>query len=1202
MMNILHSYIPQDRLRALAIGASLPNRTEGAVLFADISGFTQRTEWLTQQLGSRRGAEELTRQVNHVYDALIAEVERYDGSVINFAGDSITCWFDSHESASAGASLRAVFAAWSMQIAMQAFPDLALKIAVASGPARRFLVGDPKVHYLDALAGATVARSSVAEQLAKRGEILIDEATINAVGSYLEISEWRRSEENGDRFAVLAHVQQPVHTSYRPGTPMPDHIPLEILQAWLHRQVYEREISGQGSFLTEFRLCAVMFVRFMGIDYEAEGAQDQLGVFIEQAQHIAAHYEGDVVQLTIGDKGSYFYVNFGALTAHEDDPRRAIKAAMAIREVSALSLQIGICYGVMRVGAYGGSTRRTYGAIGDDVNIAARLMQTAAPDEILVSERVKKMVATNFVFEARALLHLKGKSKPLQAFTVLGQRTIGLQEPIYALPMVGRKAQLQTISDRLGLVRLGKAQAIGIVAEAGMGKSRLVAESIRLARLHGFIGYGGSCQSDGVSTPYLAWKSVWSVFFDPDQSLEMLEARLESLAPHRKDALPLLGVFLNRDIPENNFTRMLEPKYRQSALLALLEDCLRAAARQNPILIVLEDLHWVDALSLDLLENLIRGLADSSVCFILAYRPSHSDRPRMSRLELLPNFIPIHLQELNQEESVQAIQAKIGLLYPEREETLPISLVEKLTGRAQGNPFFLEELLNLLHDRNLDPFNPADFERIELPESLHALILSRIDQLTEGEKNNLRVASIIGRLFYASWLVGYYPELGEISQVKTILEKLHKLDITPLDSPEPELSYLFKHIVIHEVTYESLPFATRARLHERLAKFLEEQIAIGALEEKFLLDVLVYHYTHSENRDQQCVYLRKAGLAALAVSAFGSAVEYFSRLLELIPAESPDYSQVALRLAEAHYNLGDFTEARNVVQKSQDTATTSSARAAALAFLGELVGQSGDYAAAQVILAEAVPLARESNEQHGLCRALWALGLAFWRLGKLDDARAALTESLELARAIGDANRELFALNGLGTVALQQDAAQAEKFFAAVHELAVTVGNRERAMMALNNLGVMAAMKQDYALARKYIFQSLGMAREIGAQQAIAMGLINLAASDIENGQLAEVRPMLREGLSLAQRLGALPWVVAAVTCFADLAYIEDCPEAALSIYGLARLHPAWNSENQRQMEDTLTRWALSPHAVETGLAAGSALDWDTTVADLLAS
>src|SRR5262245_34973488 len=167
-MALLHEYLPQDRRAALACGETLPSRARGSALFADISGFTPLTERLTQQFGARRGAEELTRQINAVYDALIAEVDCLGGSVINFAGDAITCWFqatDDRDLTTNAASLRTVACAFAMQCAMRDYPDLSLKVAVTTGAARRFAVGDPQIQLLDTLAGATIARLAIAEHL-----------------------------------------------------------------------------------------------------------------------------------------------------------------------------------------------------------------------------------------------------------------------------------------------------------------------------------------------------------------------------------------------------------------------------------------------------------------------------------------------------------------------------------------------------------------------------------------------------------------------------------------------------------------------------------------------------------------------------------------------------------------------------------------------------------------------------------------------------------------------------------------------------------------------------------------------------------------------------------------------------------------------------------------------------------------------------
>jgi hypothetical protein len=585
-----------------------------------------------------------------------------------------------------------------------------------------------------------------------------------------------------------------------------------------------------------------LFVRFTGIDFDSDEAESQLNSFIQHMQKTAARHGGTLMDITIGDKGSYLYINFGALSAHEDDPKRAVNTALRLQEVTKeldflQSLQEGITQGTLRVGAYGGQTRKTFGALGDEVNLAARLMTTAAAGEVLVSGLVHQAVQQYFVFEPRPSLPMKGKAEPVPVFALTGerkQRAVRLQEPSYALPMVGREQELKIIEEKLELALAGKEQVIGIVAEAGIGKSRLVAEVIRLAHKKGFVGYGGVCQSDGVNTPYLAWKSIWSAFFDLDPSaplkkqIRSMEHTLEDYAPGRLQGMPLMNVVLDLAMPENDFTSNLEPQYRKSTLTTLLEDCLRAAAKDQPILIVIEDLHWIDTLSHDLLDDLAKMLADSLVCFVLAYRPPQITRLQAPRLESLPQFTKIELHELNKVEAEQAIRAKLAQLYPARGEAVPVQLVDKLMSRAQGNPFYLEELLNYLRDRGLDPRDPDDLEKIELPDSLHTLVLSRIDQLSEREKTTLRVASIVGRLFRAAWLTGYYPALGELAHVKVDLDNLESMDITPLES-EPELAYLFKHIVTHEVTYESLPFGLRAQLHEQLARYLERQVAAGVL-------------------------------------------------------------------------------------------------------------------------------------------------------------------------------------------------------------------------------------------------------------------------------------------------------------------------------------------------------------------------------------
>src|SRR6266498_632178 len=579
-MESLHAYIPIDRRLALAHGVVLPNHATGAALFADISGFTPLTEALVSALGPQRGAEELTLWLNQIYDALITEIEKYRGSVIGFSGDAITCWFDDQEQeylqprAKSPSVLRATTCALAMQGTMQQFAQvevqkagtiaLAIKVVIALGPTRRFMLGDPAIQLVDVLAGKTLDRLALGEHHAERGELLLDEAAVAALGDQIEIQEWRNDSEHGERFAVVKKLHLPAEPEPWPVLTS-NTLNLDLLRSWMLPPVFERLMSGMGEFLTELRPTVAMFLHFSGIDYDSDpDAESKLGAYLQTLQSILVSYHSYMLQLTIGDKGSYLYISFGAPLAHEDDAVRALSAALELRDLHMdciTDIQIGISQGRTRTGAYGSASQRTYGALGDEVNMAARLMQNAPLGEILVNQNVQKMATELFTWEELPPLRVKGKSQPVTVYRLIGNQErhrIRLHEPKYALPMVGRAAELDVIRKKLDLALQGHGQIVGITAEAGMGKSRLIAEVIRMARERTMLGYGGECQSYGTNSSYLAWQNIWQGFFslNPNDSLkeqiDVLEYQLTEIDPGLLPRLPLLGSVLNLQIPDND--------------------------------------------------------------------------------------------------------------------------------------------------------------------------------------------------------------------------------------------------------------------------------------------------------------------------------------------------------------------------------------------------------------------------------------------------------------------------------------------------------------------------------------------------------------------------------------------------------------------------------------------------------------------------
>ncbi len=431
----------------------------GTALFADISGFTPLTEALTRVLGAGRGVEELTGHLNRVYDALVSEVHGFRGSIIHFAGDAVTCWFEGDTGG------RGIACGLAMQRAMASQPEvrigsgapvtLSLKVGIATGNVRRFAVGDPAIQVLDVLAGRTVVEMTETANSARKGELLVADATARVLEKKLEIQEWRAGSSGARSFAVVRGLRDAPEPA--PGEAPP---PLEdsVVRPWLLPPVFNRLVAGQGEFLTELRPAVALFLRFGGIDYDHDSAAGaKLDGFVRWIQRVVATYEGFLHHVSVGDKGSYLYCAFGAPIAHEDDAVRALTAALELRNPPAdlgfdAAPQVGISQGTFRTGAYGATARRTYGVLGDEVNLAARLMEHASRGEVLVSGRSRDAGGDAFVWEPVLPLVIKGKSRPVPVFRLRDRRAddgMELTEPAHATPMVGRAAELRTVLDRL---------------------------------------------------------------------------------------------------------------------------------------------------------------------------------------------------------------------------------------------------------------------------------------------------------------------------------------------------------------------------------------------------------------------------------------------------------------------------------------------------------------------------------------------------------------------------------------------------------------------------------------------------------------------------------------------------------------------------------------------------------------------------------
>ena len=480
------AYIPGDRRRALASGVEMPDRLEGSALFADISGFTPLTEALANELGSQRGSEELTATLNRVFHAIIAELDRYGGDVIYFSGDAITCWIagdDGARATHAASRCRARWLAWGRSSRPAGSTiQLAMKIAVAVGKARRFLVGDPDIQLIDVLAGRLIDDLAAAEHYAEKGEVVLDQSALESLGERVEILAERADEERGTSYGVVGRLT--VEVAETPAASLEEPLDEDVVAEWLLPAVYERIRTGRGEFLAELRPAFPVFVRFAGIDYdEDDHAIDKLDDFVRRAQRIFDSYGGNLLQLTLGDKGAYLYAVFGSPHAHEDDAARAAAAALDVRALeqttAATGIQIGITHGRLRSGTYGHELRRTFVCLGDAVNLAARLMSKAPPGQIYVSEPVHRGAGAASPGRTCPTSTVKGKAGHVAAHALIGAaaRRHHRRQTRYRLPMFGRDAELELLGANSTWPSPGRARG----RNPGRGRDGEVATRRRLS-------------------------------------------------------------------------------------------------------------------------------------------------------------------------------------------------------------------------------------------------------------------------------------------------------------------------------------------------------------------------------------------------------------------------------------------------------------------------------------------------------------------------------------------------------------------------------------------------------------------------------------------------------------------------------------------------------------------------------------------------
>jgi len=830
-------------------------------------------------------------------------------------------------------------------------------------------------------------------------------------------------------------------------------------------------------------------------------------VFAIMSQAVV-RYEGTVGQF-IGDE---ILAYFGAPSSHEDDAERAVRAALdmiagidelaeELRRVEGIDfkIRVGVNTGLAVVGEVGSQAKRQYTAMGDAVNVAARMRSAAQPGTILIAEPTYRLIAPQFECVPVGRLEVKGKADPVAAYEVKGLkahpgRVRGI--PGLESPMVGRQTELERLRHLLEMVRAGVGRAAVVIGEPGIGKSRLVTEWRNSASAVEIRWAHGNCLSYGRGLAYHLLLDLLHSFLgappdgDEAETRKRLRATVQDLLGDQADEVyaalaHLLSLHLEPVVREQ--IEHLDAHARQSRYLTALRHLLLAAGRRQPVVLVCDDVHWADPSSVDLLSRLLPSVNDAPILLVLTTRPDReTDGWRLvtaARDRFGEALTEVTLTPLSRADSQRLVANLLEI------ESLPPWLRQMILQKAEGNPFFVEEVVRMLIDRGAiirrdDRWVAVgETEALDLPDTLRGLLRARIDRLPPEAARTLKVAAVIGREFPVRLLreVTDEPSLG-------ILENW---DLIRVVTVEPEVTYTFRHALVQDAAYDALLKRERSRLHLQVGEAME-RLYPDRREE--MAGVLAYHFENAAHRLRATEYLILAGRHALRRYAVREARAFLDRAASLLPSDRTDAEalrravEVHLMRVEAGYTFVPFDE---------------------------------DLALAEATL----PLAQALNDPvllaenyYWIARVRHGRGDSYETTPPLQDA---IHRVLEIGGALEDAKYRGLALALLGDAALlSSNYRQAIERFEEAVPILEAREEYSPAAIAGGLLAVAYAITGELDRAEAIGRRALGWGRMSGDPNALMDAQLFMGRVEAERGNLVEAMDLYRQGVTLAEETG----------------------------------------------------------------------------------
>jgi len=950
---------------------------------------------------------------------------------------------------------------------------------------------------------------------------------------------------------------------------------LEKIQRYLPEGLTEKILAQKGKIEGERKQITVMFCDMEGFTplVEQLGPEEAYGI-MDKVYEILIHkvhdYEGTVNEMT----GDGIMALFGAPIALEDAPQRAIRSALAIhkemakfndklreerKEILVLRMRIGIHSGPVVVGTLGNNLRVEFKAVGDTVNFASRMEGLAEPGATYVTEDTFRLTEGFFRFEALGEKEVKGKKKPVSVYRVIAPSSQRTRFDVSAerglTPLVGRNLEIELLNDGYERAKSGEGQAISIIAEAGLGKSRLLYE-FRKSIAHDDVNFlEGKCLSYSRGASYFPLIDILKSNFDigdgeTDNDIrEKVRNGLKSLKADEAATLPFILKLLS--VKDDGIEKFpMSPEGRKKRITDAIKRIVIKGSQIRPLILAIEDLHWSDESTRDLLGNLLEIVPGSRLLIIFTYRPefTHGWGGKFY-------YRQVTLNRLSNRESISMLNNVLG--------TSEISKRFKrfLLAKTEGVPLFIEEFLKSAKDIGIMEYRNGRYQArgdqngIVIPATIQDVIMARVDSLRDPAKELIQTASVIQREFDYEMIKRLMP-LKE-KEILDCLSSLKDSELIYERGAFPQSTYIFRHALTHQVVYDSILTVKKKRLHEDTAKVIEEMY-IQNLDEYF--GVLAEHFLNSENYEKAAAYSGKACKKATGQAAYNEAISYaeqsISCLEHITRTDSIQRRIIDARsaLATLHLNMGHFLAA---------------------------------YEAVFPIFESAVEMGYEKR----LPRIYAAIGnYSLW----IEEEQAKGFEYLAKAKEIAERIGDFMSLWFINFFSIWQYSWNCEfekgiECFRTCQELSKMANNPLGVSTSANSICVTnyvfrGELNQAIETSRK----ALEIAEETKDILAQAFAYVSFGTSLYFKGMLVEAEPYLLEGMAICEDIHQTAWSSHA-TIFLGILYYDmgdyeksrTFHEKSIGIMAPDNLSPSWINFNRLCIKRNTILTATSPFDVD---------------------